>query len=247
VWHFDQETKTEEKEDISAVEEVAEAGIATREGVSLFQKGDWENALRFFLKVQTKDTNEILELAYYTGLCHAKLKCFAEAQPYLEKYIHEAQNKVRVYQCRMTLAYTYIMTKEAKKAQYELAMLINNGFESAQVYVTLAYAAWSQQSYANAIEWYERALSIDSNNLTALNGLGFILADTGKDAKRGLRFCKRAVEKKPDNPIYLDSLGWAYYKDGKISEARQCLKKAREKEPDNVFIQEHLKAVERAT
>ncbi|MDR2793614.1 MAG: tetratricopeptide repeat protein [Treponema sp.] len=228
------------------MEEVAGAVIVTQEGVAFFQKGDWKNALRVFLRVQTKDTNEILELAYYTGLCYAKLKCFAEAQPYLEKYIKEAKDKRRVYQCRMTLAYAYIMTKKAKKAQYELTVLVNNGFESVQLYVTLAYAAWLQQSYTDAIEWYERALSVDSNNLTALNGLGFILADTGQDAKKGLRFCKRAVEKRPDSPVYLDSLGWAYYKDGKISEARKCLKKAREKAPDDVFIQEHLEAVEKA-
>jgi Flp pilus assembly protein TadD len=229
------------------VEEVAGAVTATHEGVALFQKGDWKSALQIFLKVKTEDSKEILELAYYTGLCYAKLKLFAEAQPYLEKYVQEAQNKVRVYQCRMTLAYTYIMTKKAKKAQYELTMLVNSGFESTQLYVTLAYAAWSQQSYANAIEWYERALRLDSNNLTALNGLGFILADIGKDTKKGLRFCRRAVDEKPDNPIYLDSLGWAYYKDGKIPEARKYLKRAQEKDPDNVSIQEHLKIVERTT
>ncbi|MDR0557945.1 MAG: tetratricopeptide repeat protein [Treponema sp.] len=228
------------------MEEVAGAVSASQEGVALFQKGDWNNALQSFLKVRTEDNNELLELAYYTGLCYAKLKHFTEAQPYLVKYINEAQNSVRAYQCRMTLAYTYIMTKKARKAEQELASLINNGFASAQLYVTMAYAAWTRQSYGDAIEWYERALSADGDNLTALNGLGFILADTGKDVKRGLRFCKRAVEKKPENPVYLDSLGWAYYKDGKRIEAIKFLLKARDKDPDNPLIREHLKMVETA-
>jgi tetratricopeptide (TPR) repeat protein len=226
------------------VEEVAGAVSTSQEGVALFQKGDWKNALQFFLEVRTKDANEILELAYYTGLCYAKLKRFEEAQSYLEKYIREAHNNVRVYQCRMMLAYAYIMTKKARKAEQELTLLVNTGFESAQLYATMAYAAWSRQSYGDAIEWYERALSVDSDNLTALNGLGFILADTGKDVKRGIRFCKRAVEKNPDSPVYLDSLGWAYYKDGKRIEAMKFLLRAREKDPDNVFIREHLKLVE---
>ncbi|MDR2782366.1 MAG: tetratricopeptide repeat protein [Treponema sp.] len=225
---------------------VAEAAAVSQEGIALFQKGDWKNALEFFLKTRPENTDEILESAYYTGLCYAKLKCFEEAQPYLEKYIANAQNSVRVYQCRMTLAYAYIMTKKARKAEYELTVLINSGFESAQLYATMAYAAWSRQSYGDAIASYERALSIDSQNLTALNGLGFILADTDKDVKRGLRFCKRAVEKKPGNPVYLDSLGWAYYKNGKRIEAIKFLLKAREKDPDNPFIREHLKMVEAA-
>ncbi|MDR1074650.1 MAG: tetratricopeptide repeat protein [Treponema sp.] len=228
------------------MEEIAEMASASQEGVVLFQKGDWNNALQFFLKVRAEDNNELLESAYYIGLCYAKLKCFVEAQPYLLKYIREAQNSVRVYQCRMTLAYTYIMTQKARKAEQELALLVNHGFESAQLYATMAYAAWTRQSYGDAIEWYERALSIDGDNLTALNGLGFILADTSKDIKKGLRFCKRAVEKKPDNPVYLDSLGWAYYKDGKRIEAIKFLLKAQDKDPDNPLIREHLKMVETA-
>jgi tetratricopeptide (TPR) repeat protein len=228
------------------VEEVARAVSTSQEGVALFQKGDWKNALESFLKARPEDANEAIELVYYTGLCYAKLKRFAEAQPYLERYISDAQNSVRVYQCRMTLAYSYVMTKMARKAEYELTVLLNNGFESAQLYATMAYAAWSRQSYGDAIEWYGRALSVDPENLTALNSLGFILADTGKDVKKGLRFCKRAVEKKPDNPVYLDSLGWAYYKDGKRIEAMKFLQRARDKDPENPLIREHLKLVETA-
>ncbi len=230
------------------MEKLAEDSVAPdiEKGAALFEKGDWEHALQAFLAIKTENPDHILEISYYTGLCYAKLKSFTEAQPYLEKYIHDAKNSMRVYQCRMTLAYVYVMMKKAKMAEYELTMLVNNGFESAQLYATMAYAAWSQESYTSAIEWYEKALGVDSNNLTALNGLGFILVDIGKDVKRGLRFCKRAVDKNPDNPVYLDSLGWAYYKDGRLPEAKKYLQKARDRDPGNVYIQEHLRTVERA-
>jgi tetratricopeptide (TPR) repeat protein len=220
-------------------------GYLLDEGIELFKKCEWENALQVFVHAQPEDPDEILEVAYYTGLCYTKLKCFAEAQPYLEKFIHESKDNVRVYQCRMTLAYIYVMTKRAKLAEYELTLLVNNGFESAQLFATMAYAAWTQQATQNAIDWYERALSVDRENLTAMNGLGFILADTKKDVKRGLRFCKRAVEKKPENPVYLDSLGWAYFKDGRIEDAKKYLYRAREFAPDNKDIQDHIAFVER--
>lgn len=223
---------------------MSEVETALQEGVDLFQKGEWEDALQAFLTVKTENPDETLEIAYYVGLSYAKLKCFAEAQPYLEKFIQESHENVRVYQCRMTLAYTYVMTKNAKMAEYELTLLVNNGFESAQLYATMAYAAWSQQAYTSAVDWYEKALSLDANNLTSLNGLGFILADIGKDVKRGIRFIKRAVEKSPNNPVYLDSLGWAFYKDGRVAEAKKYLYRALEKSPDNKEIREHLKTVE---
>jgi tetratricopeptide (TPR) repeat protein len=227
-----------------------EVATSLREGIAFFQKGKWENALQAFLNLATdaqansNDDDEEKELVYYTGLCYTKLKRFKEAQPYLEKFINESRDNLRIYQCRMTLAYVYVMTNKAKMAEYELTRLVNTGFESAQLYVTMAYAAWSQQAYPKAIEWYEKALTIDRENITAMNGLGYVLADSEKDVKRGLRFCKRVVEKKPDNPVYLDSLGWAYYKDGKLVEAKKYLRKALERSPNSQDIKDHLTAVE---
>ncbi|MDR0784584.1 MAG: tetratricopeptide repeat protein [Treponema sp.] len=215
-----------------------------QEGIALFKKSDWKNALDVFLRVRTHSDVEKKEFMYYIGLCYAKLKHYEEAVPYLEKFISESHESTRVYQCRMTLAYVYIMSRNAKMAEYELTILLNNGFESAQLYATMAYAAWCQSAFPRAIEWYEKALSVDADNLTALNGLGFILADSGKDARRGIRFCKKAVEKAPNNPVYLDSLGWAYFMDGRIPDAKKYLYKALSKAPDSPEIKTHISIVE---
>jgi tetratricopeptide (TPR) repeat protein len=218
--------------------------VTLQEGIILFKKCDWKNALKIFLHIQTDKAEEKKEIAYYTGLCYAKLKHYAEAAPYLEDFIAESHDNMRVYQCRMTLAYVYVMIKNIKKAEYELTVLLNNGFESAQLYATMAYAAWSQNAFPRAIEWYEKALAVDANNLTALNGLGFVLADSGKDARRGIRYCKKAVEKAPDNPVYLDSLGWAYFMDSRISDAKKYLYKALSKMPNSPEIKTHISIVE---
>ncbi|MDR0645259.1 MAG: tetratricopeptide repeat protein [Treponema sp.] len=220
------------------------ASVTLQDGIVLFKKSDWKNALSVFLYIQADKEEEKREIAYYTGLCYAKLKYYTEAAPHLEKFIAESHDSTRVYQCRMTLAYVYVMSKNIKKAEYELTMLLNNGFESAQLYATLAYAAWSQNTFSRAIEWYEKALSVDADNLTALNGLGFILADSGKDARRGIRYCKKAVEKAPDNPVYLDSLGWAYFMDGRIQDAKKYLYKALTRAPNSSEIKTHISIVE---
>jgi tetratricopeptide (TPR) repeat protein len=128
-------------------------------------------------------------------------------------------------------------------AEYELRRLQSNGFESPLLYNTLAYAACIQKQYKSAIELYEKTLEIDSDNATALNSMGYILADTGKDVMRALRLCRRAVDSKPQSAAYLDSLGWAYYKSGELLEARTWLRRALDIAPDEEEIKKHFKIV----
>jgi tetratricopeptide (TPR) repeat protein len=215
------------------------------EGIRLYRLKRWELALAELLGVNTErhSPEENLELAYYLGLCFTKLERFDDALLYLEQVVTTGKDPLRVYQCRMTLAYIYAITKRTKMAEFELKRLASKGFESVQLYTTLAYAAWAQKHSKQAVEYYEKALELDGNNPTALNGLGFILVDTDIDLLRGLRCCKKAVDLKPQNPAYQDSLGWAYYKNGEVLEARTWLRRASEAAPQQKEIREHFKTV----
>jgi Flp pilus assembly protein TadD len=51
---------------------------------------------------------------------------------------------------------------------------------------------------------------------------------------------RKASELAPDNGSITDSLGWAQFKRGKVSQAIETLQQAAEKEPDVAEIQEHL-------
>ena len=215
------------------------------EGIRLYRLKRWDLALRELLAVNTDRFNpeENLELAYYLGLCYTKLERFDDALLYLEQVVTGGQDPLRTYQCRMTLAYIYAITKRSKMAEFELKRLANSGFESAQLYTTLAYAAWIQKRHKQAVEYYEKALDLDATNATALNGLGYVLVDTDMDLIRGLRCCRKAVDLKPQNPVYQDSLGWAYYKNGEVLEARTWLRRAMESAPHQQEIKEHFKIV----
>ncbi|MDR1128583.1 MAG: tetratricopeptide repeat protein [Treponema sp.] len=223
--------------------EAAKKGL--REGKRLFNLSRWDMALQELLKVDTAGLKqeETTELAYFTGLSYAKLGNYEDGLLYLEQVIAGSKDPLRIAQCRLTLAYIYVITNRAKLAEFELGQLLKNGYVSVQIYTTLAYAAWIQKHNKQAIEYYEKALEIDQNNTTALNGLGFILADTNLDLIRALRLCKRAVDLKPQNPAYLDSLGWAYFQYGDIIEARTWMRKAAELAPQNEDIRVHLKVV----
>ena len=85
-----------------------------------------------------------------------------------------------------------------------------------------------------------QVLSKDPNNATALNNLGYFLADHGERLEEALGMIQRAVRAEPTNPSYLDSYGWAYYKMGQLKEAERYLSDAARRNPASATIQEHL-------
>lgn len=222
-----------------------QSGGSLQEGIRLFRMKRFELALQELLRVDGNafSGEETIELAYYLGLCYTKLARYDDALLYLEQVVTNGHDVLRAYQCRMALAYIYVITKRSRMAEFELKRLQHSGFESVQLYTTLAYAAWLQRNYKNAVELYEKALDLDENNATAMNSLGYILADTDMDVLRGLRLCRKAVDKRPQNPAYLDSLGWAYFKSGELLEARTWLRRALELAPQEKEIRGHLRIV----
>jgi len=83
-------------------------------------------------------------------------------------------------------------------------------------------------------------LNGDPNNAMVLNYLGYMLADRGVRLEEALGYVKKAVQMEPQNPAYLDSLGWAYFKLGKYDLAEDNLIKASQHMGDDPTVQEHL-------
>jgi len=220
-----------------------------KESIRLFKMRRWEQAYKEFQKIKSENfsVDDQIELAYFLGLCCTKLEKFEDAIIYLEQVIAAGSDALRSYQCRMTVAYIYLVTKRSKMAEYELKRLKKNGFESASLYNSLAYASYIEKQYKKAIDLYEKALELDENNATAINCIGFILADSGIDRMRGLRYCRKAVDINPQSAAYLDSLGWAYYKCGETAEARTWLRRALQAAPHEKEIKEHLRIVSGGT
>jgi tetratricopeptide (TPR) repeat protein len=83
----------------------------------------------------------------------------------------------------------------------------------------------------------------DPLDANALNYLGYMLAEKGGPAAsldEAVTLIQRALKVEPDNPSYLDSLGWAYFQQGKLALADPPLTTAAGKLPKNSVIQDHL-------
>jgi len=63
-----------------------------------------------------------------------------------------------------------------------------------------------------------------------LNYYGYMLADRGIRLDEARDLIQRALDQEPYNGAFLDSLGWAYYKQNKLDQAELTLRKAVERE-----------------
>ena len=71
-----------------------------------------------------------------------------------------------------------------------------------------------------------KILEIDPDNTQALNALGYTLTDRTDRHQEALLLIQRALELKPGDPFYLDSLGWVYYRLGNLELAEKYLRQA---------------------
>jgi tetratricopeptide (TPR) repeat protein len=66
-----------------------------------------------------------------------------------------------------------------------------------------------------------------------------MLAERGERLNESVDLVQRALKIEPDNGSYLDSLGWAYYKSGKLDLALESLGRAADQLSRNSVIQDH--------
>jgi tetratricopeptide (TPR) repeat protein len=96
-----------------------------------------------------------------------------------------------------------------------------------------------QKKFNDAENVLRQLIAKDPNNAIALNYLGYMLAERGERLGESVDYLKRALAIDPDNGSYLDSIGWAYFKDGKLDLALDNLKKAADQLGTNSVVQDH--------
>ena len=212
-------------------------------GIELYNQKKYSDALAFFLALPENSGADGNDVAYYLGLCYAKLKRYEDALLYLEQVVTGGSKLNRISQCRYLLAVIYTLSGRKRLANFELNKLLENDYRPASVYASMAYIAWEQQETEQALDFYNRSLEIDENNVTALNGLGYVLAVEDRDLTKALSLCKKAVEYSPDSAACLDSLGYVYYKLGLFKDAKKYLEMAEQLDKENEIIAGHIRDV----
>ncbi|MDX8392628.1 MAG: tetratricopeptide repeat protein [Mariprofundaceae bacterium] len=109
-----------------------------------------------------------------------------------------------------------------------------------QLLFNRAAAFEALKKFAHAAGQIKQLFSIEPGNIEALNFLGYLYAEQGIRLNEAEELIRSALEKRPDNGYYLDSLAWVHYKRTEYSKALSVQRKAVGIVPDDPVMREHL-------
>ncbi len=102
----------------------------------------------------------------------------------------------------------------------------------------IAYEHFGQ--YENVERSLRALLAINPSHSEALNFLGYVFAEQGINLVEAKGLIQRALEEKPNDGYYLDSLAWVYFKQGNFKKAAKLQRSAIEQIGDDPIMFEHL-------
>ena len=77
-----------------------------------------------------------------------------------------------------------------------------------------------------------RVVELKPDDAQALNALGYTLVDRTPRTSEGFALIEKAYRLSPEDPFILDSMGWAFYRLGKLDDAESYLRRAMTQRPD---------------
>ena len=129
---------------------------------------------------------------------------------------------------------------EAETAVRAAEKLARRPADNEMVWFLLGAIYERQKKYSQAEEQFQQVLKINPRNAPALNYYGYMLADRGVRLEEATDLVKRALAEEPNNGAYLDSLGWACFKQNNLADAETWLRKAVERNAHDPTIRDHL-------
>ncbi|MDQ6973195.1 MAG: tetratricopeptide repeat protein [Mariprofundaceae bacterium] len=96
------------------------------------------------------------------------------------------------------------------------------------------------KQYPQAATQIKKLFTIEPGNIEALNFLGYLYAEQGIRLDEAEKLIRRALEQRPDNGYYLDSLAWVHYQRAEYDKALDVQRKAVDSVPDDPVMREHL-------
>ncbi len=132
------------------------------------------------------------------------------------------------------------------KALDQAEKLATSNEDKAEIYFMRGAMYERMKKYDESEASFRKVLAMDTSQgeilnyyAEALNYLGYMLADRNVKLDEASTMIKKALTIVPGSGAFLDSLGWVYFREGKLTEAEGLLQQALDKGQDPT-IHEHL-------
>lgn len=212
-------------------------------GFCFYQTQRYNEALQAFNK--SINLNADCPEVYCTaGKCYRALNRYEEAIEVLKKGIAMVPDDGCMHD---TLAALYKETGQSQQmdttvqsAEALLREQIQRYPKNVELRIRLAYSLEKRRQFEQSEAEYREILRIAPDEALALNNLGYSLLERNANLEEAVQLIERAVSIAPDNDAYLDSLGWAYFKMGKLADAEKYLTKAAKINKTSSELREHL-------
>ncbi|HEV2386439.1 MAG TPA: tetratricopeptide repeat protein [Candidatus Acidoferrales bacterium] len=129
---------------------------------------------------------------------------------------------------------------DAEQAAHTAESMSQRPGENGAAYFVLGAIYERQKKYDQAEQEFRKALEVNPNDAAVLNYYGYMLAERSVRLDEAGEMVKRALAIDANNSAYLDSLGWVYYKQNRLTDAREFLLKATTRSPSDPTILGHL-------
>jgi len=176
------------------------------------------------------------EAWYLLGLCHV-----AADQP--DSAVH-AFRRSRYYGNRSSIDYqsaqAYYALERHRQALPYFRKLYPHYKKSVAFLFQYGAVLERTGNFVEAVEIFRRLITLDPSHASALNYLGYMFAERGENLAEAESLIAKALQSEPDNPYFIDSMGWVYYMTGRFEQARAELERAVSLMPDDATLREHL-------
>lgn len=193
------------------------------------KRQQWEVALKHYIQVEPGpdfmpallQTTDILVRGNQAAAAHKRLSAARDRFP-------SQAERFYLLEAEVLSKHTHLNDAQA---------VLSDGLTQFPGSVQLLYSRAmvnEQLDLLGALETDLRAiLKYDPNNATALNALGYTLADRTDRYDEALQLISQALQLKPDDPAIIDSMGWVQYRLGNYDEAVLRLREAMKAFPDH--------------
>jgi tetratricopeptide (TPR) repeat protein len=187
-------------------------------------RGLYQDAIGWYIRVN--EGQYVIEAQLRIAVMLAKLGHMDKAREHLARMRLELDNAEQ--QIDLFLMEGNLL--EEAKAYDAGLRLYNRALDNYPGHIDLIYARAMLYEKMDRIDLMEKdlrqILDKDPGNATALNALGYTLADRTDRYQEALQYIQMALRERPNDPAVIDSMGWVQFRLGNLDAAERYLRKA---------------------
>ena len=191
-------------------------------------KDDENRAIAYYREVKSGEYQFAAQLRVVYLL--NKLGKLDEAREYLHQ-TPAVDNQQRV---QLLLIESQLL-HEAKRAE-DAYQALQQGLEKLPNHPDLLYAAGMMAEKIGKLEVFEqlirKLIQIKPDHAHAYNVLGYSLLERNERIPEAVELVEKALQLAPDDPAIMDSVGWGYFRSGRLNERLDMLRRAFTNNPD---------------